>query len=87
MKYRELKAKATATPWGVRNGALYVPLHSGEIAWTTTLEESNAMLARHCVNNFDKALEALKECVEEAGYPARADSIRTLIAELEEVKQ
>lgn len=38
----------------------------------------------------NKAVEALKVCsddVEEAGYPVRADNIRRLIAELEEVKQ
>lgn len=62
MKYSDLKQLATPTPWRIENAVLCVPLHSeqGPPNWGTMVEEANAMLAKHCVENFDEVVEALE---------------------------
>ncbi len=64
MTYEELKKQATPGPWTAN--AYDTPFREryciSGICENFDHEE-DAQLVAHCVNNFDKALEALKECV------------------------
>ena len=97
MNIYNLEKQATPAPWTVDEAQPSWPMHDLEHdgVWFTNLEESNAVLAAHCRNNFMKALEALKQldtmCREDSRFMVTSDGrvhdlVERTIAELEEVK-
>ena len=68
MNYHELKERATPGPLTLNGAQLSLDLHDNALdgTWFTKQELANAQLIAHCVNKFDKALEALAVISDEA---------------------
>ena len=98
MTYEELKKQATPGP------LRHVKFNNQELADGSGIcimayacgverDEANAKLVKHCINNFNKALEALKAVVKhtEAGktlpYSFAPSGLAALIVELETVEE
>ena len=98
MNYYELKKRATPGPWeadtddcvitksGVRFAMIGTPVKGDNCG------DANAALIAHCVNNFDKALEALKIIARNVDAGAVhinwcSDFAKQKIAELETVEE
>jgi len=79
MTLAEARKLATPRPWRIEEHILCVPLHDeqGPPNWCTTTEEANAVLAKHCVDNFDDVVLALEEC-RAVMFPDNATHIPTV---------
>jgi hypothetical protein len=98
MTVYELEKLATPTPWEYGNGAVWSDCY-GEgnsphevcciYEGCEVKIDRNGKLLAHCRNNFIRALDALKGCVEQVGhtipYSFAPDGMDALIKELETV--
>lgn len=87
MKYQDLKKKVNVGP--LSNWEEDLVHGSGPLSVARAMDTDTALLFKHCFNNFDRALEALKELNNPASsheWKHLLAELPALIAELEDVK-
>jgi hypothetical protein len=93
MTLEKLKNKATPTPWKATGPSISSKGHGYivkalEVFMDRSEREANAKLVTHCVNNFDRAVEALEQqriLLLKAGDDKEACDLYDLIEELKTV--